>query len=293
MKKITVIIYFNLAVTLVAGMVAVAITLFRPANSTFRTYAKTEVIGAKLFANKLPSWTFTDVRLTILSDTTIEHFTGIVKPNSNVRFKAIRISNGPLWLTLSGDQGAVAQIVDYTSDVRFAASRKLSIKIPNIDQRLDNGESIALSIVGEIELGAEISANVEPGVPVPVLHSGSGNIYSERILGGTVFEAASYGLQMGDRFFVSPPTTKWESPNGVAAITCDHNPGLTTVLSAVGGEAWVTGYGRKAYPIRISHWDRLQNDPEVQALWLITGVFIAIWKLLARKVRAREKERGL
>ena len=239
MKKLTVVVYVALAITVAAAMIAVVATLFRPADSTFRTYARTEVVSGRLFAKRLPSWTFTDVQLSVISDTTIEHFTGTVTPSSNVHFSAFRISNGPLWFTVYGGEGAVAQIDDYVSGARFTAPNKLTIMVPNIVQRLDNGESIALSIVGEIELGAEIPAHIEPGVPTPVLRSGWGNIYSERILGGTVFEAASYVLHMGDRFYVSPPTTSWDSPNGVAAIICDHDPGLTTVLSAIGDEAWI------------------------------------------------------
>lgn len=288
MNKMHFVVHITLVVSIVVAMIAVVATLFRPADSTFRTYARTEVIGATLLGKKLPSWTFKDVQLTVVSDTTIEHFTGTVTPSSDVRFRAFRVSNGPLWLTLHGDQGIVAKIHDYTSGAKFTAPRKLTIKITGITQRLNIGESIALSIVGKIELGAEIPGSVEVGMPVPVLHSGKGSIYSQRILGGTVFEAASYVLHMGDRFFVSSPAAYRNSPNGVAAIICDRDPGLSTVLSAFGDEAWVTGYGRKAYPIRISNWDRMQHDPEVQALWLITGFFLMIWKLLAHKMNVRK-----
>ncbi len=272
----------------VVAIPALFLTLRRPVQADFRTEARTEIIRGTINGNKIPTWTFNEASLKFGDSACIDRFTGKVTPESNTHFRVQRVASGSLWLFLDRAGVTVAQVDvygdDWDFDSTFAVIGGLVIEIPGIKNRLSNDSSITFHVTGYIELGLVVSGDGEPGVDVPVLYSGHGKILSERLCGASIFEAAKYELRRGDRFRTMLRGGS-ECSYGIADIICDESPGLKAVLSSKGVQAWVSGFGRTAYSIEASRWDRIRNDPDVQTLWVFAGFFFGVWVF----VRERKK----
>lgn len=265
------------------------VLLFRRPELTFRVEARTEILHAVVYSDNAPVWLLSDCELyTALGAR--QSFSGTIKPSNGLHVTFRRVSNGPLWLTMQADSAGVGQVLD-ANDSAIVVGSRLSVKVDCGSDNSSRVTSILFTIVGDTELGSEAQAGTDLSVSTPTLLSAEGGVFSERMLGDGIFEATQYKLRMGERFRVVQDPALETRNRAVAIVRVDESSqGMQVLLSAIGKEAIVTGYGRRPYSISLTYWDRIRTDPEIQAIWVLAGAIYALAKLMG--IVGKKKEQG-
>lgn len=261
--------------------VAVVVTLIG-VSTIFSVTVITERLELATGSAPMPRWPLDSVQIFSGESGEARWFSGFYAPASGVRVTFERVANGPLIVSAESMDGkaSVGRLFHESDEPAGELGPFADFVVANIGGRARAGRSIALPLIGVIELGREPGFEAEAGTPL--LRSGQVTLLANRLLGGGVFTAGSASLQVGDHFDVVNPL---ELAYGV--LTADERPAMIARFNVRAKRGTVSSLGSVEHEVSASLGARIWHD---LSLKIVLGLFGIVAGLLARfGMKAQQK----
>jgi hypothetical protein len=259
------------------AMIEVFIIGNRPTQTIFNVEVQTERLDVEI-ANVLPfQWSLREVDLVEgsgepLTLTKPMVFTGSLRIDPPSKVQIERIVYGPLTIDVeSAGRASVGQWYENDEPSR-PAGRVVRVTIPNLPQRVQQGDRVLLPLGGRVTTGRVIGS--ETGATTSLLRSGRVTMLVRPIFYGEMFEAGDTTLAAGDYFGV-PGSDVGREPDAVGFFVADERPGLTAAYRVVGLAGQVTRPGGSQFTVAAPLYSRFFHDS------LLQGVVQTIASILA------------
>jgi hypothetical protein len=260
----------------------VLLAIFLEVQLTYVASANTEYVLVESINHGESQWYIENADIKQSDCSQWQTFSGTIIIPSPVRIYMTRISEGPLWIEIEGNNENNDQIISELYPIKenknligknSYVKKSFTIKIMNLMERSKRGQTIVLPVDGYMEIGRIVGNEIDG--KIPVLKSGKIQMIGKKLIGHDTYDAGTKLLNIGDVFKVDKPKV------GKGLVVVNQQPGLNVVSYILGERAYIRRFGGVGYKVSSSLWVRFEKDPAITILLTVVlfmlGVF-AKWR---------------
>ncbi len=248
---------------------------FNPITTIFHVTVHTERLVFTTLDNNSSRLGFYHAEVATLDSTLFPYFNGSFELETGVRVTIDRLSEGPIYILLEKEQGAVLGTLYDELENRVVQPRSFfEIVIQQADSIAAQGEPFVFPVEGEIELGRSVDIEIY-SENKPLLREGEITLTGNSKIGNQYFEAGTEKVRLGDKLI-------FEEQQGEAYgfVAVNENPGMQAAYRVKARKARIVKPGPKdeqgGYTISASNLDRVLKDKLFIGLSIVFGFSLAV-----------------